>query len=39
MIVRATLLLLCVFLAGCVDDAQGCREAHGTWDGVHCSAR
>lgn len=40
MMIRVTaLVLLSLLVAGCVDDAAGCREAHGTWDGEHCSAR
>jgi hypothetical protein len=39
MTTRMALLILCLLLAGCVDDAPGCHQAGGTWDGVHCSAR
>ena len=33
------LTLFSAILAGCVDDPQGCHQAGGVWDGIHCSAR
>jgi hypothetical protein len=39
MMTRCALLILCALLAGCVDDLPGCQQAHGLWDGTHCSAR
>ena len=36
---RFLMLAFFLLLAGCVDDAQGCHQSGGTWDGGHCSAR
>lgn len=39
MTTRIFVLLALLFLAGCADDAQSCKQAGGTWDGTSCSAR
>jgi uncharacterized lipoprotein YajG len=39
MTARIFVFLAVLFLAGCADDPQSCKQAGGTWDGALCTLR